>query len=270
MAQGLTEALGQRVIVENHGSNQIAVEVGSRASPDGYSIVHAGPPLWILPLFQKVSWDPVRDFSPVSLTYMAANVLVVQPSLPVKSVKELIALAKAKPGELNYGTSGSGSTNFLSAELFKYMAGIDATRINYKGGGSLITGLLRGEIQFSFSNANTSKPLISAGKVRALAITSANASDLMPDLPTVAASLPGFESINMSGIAAPAKTPVPIIERLSRELAQYVKTSDVKSKLAANGAEAVGSTPAQFSAIIKADMTRVGNLVKAANLKLEE
>lgn len=218
ISQELSAGLGQQVIVENRGgaSGVIAAETFVKARPDGYTLLLYSTGIWILPLMQKVPYDPVRDFSPITLATMAPNILVVHPSLPVKSVKELIALAKARPGELNYGSGGSGTSNHLAAELFNAMAGVKIVRIFYKSGGLALKDLAGGHVHLMFSVASYTAPHVKSGRVRALAVTSARPSALLPGLPTVAAAgLPGYESVGMTGLFALAKTPAAIITRLN-------------------------------------------------------
>ena len=227
IAPALSNILGQPVIIENRTS-VVSIEFVSKAVPDGYTILMGPNSIWIDPLLRKTSWDPVRDFSPISLISSSPNIFVVHPSLPVNSVKELIDLAKAKPGTINYGSSGSGTSTHLAGELLKYMAGIDIVRIPYKGGAANMVALLSNEVQLSFSTGGTVTPHLKSGKLRALAVASAQPSALIPGLPTVAASgLPGYESASISGMFAPAKTPGTVIRRLSQEIAQFLKTPGV-------------------------------------------
>ena len=269
IAQGITPVLGQQVIVENRGVG--AVELVARANPDGHNLVLYGTPLWLLGFMRsKVPWDPVRDFTPVTLATNAPNILVVHPAVPVKSVQDLVALAKAKPGELNYGSGSTGSTTHLAAELFKSMAGVDMVRIPYKGAGLALNGLLAGQFQVILPSANAVAPHIAAGKVRAIAVASLQPSVLAPGLPTISASgLPGYESSSILGVFAPARTPPEVVARLSREMQTVLHRSEVRDRLLAAGVEPVGSTPEQLAATVKSEMTRLGKLIRDVGIRDE-
>ena len=222
IAQGLTTRAGWQLIVDNR-PGIISFDIGSKAQPDGYTLNVASSSLWIGPLMQKVPYDAVKDFSPITMTDGTPTVLVVHSSVPVNSIKELIALAKAKPGVLNYSSSSTGSSSHLSAELFKSMAGINIVRIQYKGGGPATLALLANEVQMRFSIVSGALPHIASGKLRGLAVTSAEPSALAPGIPTVAASgLPGYESITIEGVFAPAKTPATIVKRLNEEVVRVL------------------------------------------------
>jgi tripartite-type tricarboxylate transporter receptor subunit TctC len=270
IAQGLTASLGQPVLVENRASGVIPGEIVSKAPPDGYTLLLYGSTFWIGPLLQIVPYDVVRDFSPISLVASAPNILVVNPALPVKSVHDLIAVAKAKPGELNYASSGSGSTNHLAAELFKAMAGVNLVRIPYKSGSAQMADLIGGQVQLTFSNAGTVLPHIKSGRLRALAITNPQPSVLVPGLPTIAASgVPGYEAVSMLAVFAPAKTPAPIIKRLNQEIVAFLNQPDVKQKFFDTGVDTIGSSPDQLGATIKSEMVRWGKVIKAAGIKAD-
>jgi tripartite-type tricarboxylate transporter receptor subunit TctC len=268
LAQGLSASLGQPVIVENRPNGIPTYEIGARASPDGYTLLVAAENLWIGQFLQKVPYDPVRDFLPITLAITAPNVLVVYPPLPVRSVAELITLAKSKPGELNYASTGSGGSSHRSVELIKAMARIDIVHIPYKGTGPALNDLIGGRVQLMIPVAAAAIPHVKAGRVRALAVTSAEPSALVPGLPTVAASgLPEYEAVLTLGIFAPAKTPAAIINRLNHEFVQILNRPDVKEKFLNAGAETVGSSPGKLAATIKADILKWGKLIKDAGIR---
>ena len=271
VAQGLTGSLGQQVIIENRGGSYIPQLIVSKAAPDGYTLHVNATGFWIGPLLQKAPYDPIRDFAPISVMTSSSNVLVVHPSLAAKSVKELIVLAKARPGELNYATGLSGSSSHLAGELFKHMAGVNFVRVPYKGNGPAVIGLIGGEAQLMFPSATAVTPHLKSGKLRALAVTSAEPSALAPGLPTVAAAgLPGYESVGRTVILAPAKTPAPIIQRLNQEVVRVLKQPDVKEKFFNTGVETVGSTPEQLTAMAKSEMARIGKMIKDVGIKADE
>jgi tripartite-type tricarboxylate transporter receptor subunit TctC len=269
IAQGLTASLGQQVIVDNRAI--MAGEIVARAVPDGHTLLSYGTPLWLAPLLRdNVPWDPIRDFAPISWTTSSPNILVIHPNVSAKSPQEIIALAKAKPGALNYASSSAGSAAHLAAELFKAMAGINIVRVAYKGTGSALNAVIGGEVQMMFAGTSAVAPHVKSGRLRALAITSAQRSTLVPDLPTVAASgLPGYESSLILGMQAPAKTPAAIINRLHQEIVRILNRPDVKEKLFNTGTEVVASTPAEFSAKIKSEMSVWGKVIKDAGIREE-
>jgi tripartite-type tricarboxylate transporter receptor subunit TctC len=262
IAQGLTAGWGQQAIVDGRGAF-LAMDFAARAAPDGYTLLVAGGSFWTGPLLRKLTYDPVRDFLPISLTNTAPSVLVVHPSLPVKSAKELIALAKARPGDLNYSSPSTGSAVHLAAELFKSMAGVNIVRIGYRGSGPATIALISGEVQLAFPAASGVMPHVRGGKLRALGLTSAEPSALLPDLPTIAGSgLPGYESVVITGIYAPAKTPSALISRLNQEIVRFLRTPEAKDKFFSVGAEAVGSSPEQLAAKMKSVIARMDKLIK--------
>ena len=261
VAQDLTARLGQQVIVENRGS--IGVEVVTRSPPDGHTILFYGSIAWLQPYLTQVSWDPIRDLSPITIAMTSPQVVVVHPSLPVKSIKELIALGKAQPGQLNYGAGGAGASPHLAAELFKYMAGVNIVRINYKGTGPAMVGLLAGEVHMMFPGLGSIVPHMNAGKVRALAVTTPKRTRLAPDLPPVGEFVKGYASESVIGFFAPAKTSAAIINRLNREINDVMKTTDQK-RLAASGVEAAATTPEEFAQFVKAEMARMLPVIKGA------
>jgi tripartite-type tricarboxylate transporter receptor subunit TctC len=270
ISPGLAGHLGQNVIVDNRGAI-VAIETVAKAAPDGYTLIYYGSQLWLLPLLRsKVSWDPLKDFSPVTLAVTGPNVLVVHPSVAAKSVKELIALAKASPGALNYSSGGIGSSAFMATELFKSMAGITAVHIPYNSAGPAVIALLGGQAQFMFPSAGAAAPHIKSGKLRALAVTTSQPSALAPGVPTMSASgLPGYESTQMSGVFAPAKTPAAIIRRLNQDIVSFLNTAETKERFLNSGVEVVGGGPEEFAAKIKSEVARMGKVIKDAGIREE-
>ena len=263
LAQGLSGPLGQPVIVDNRGA-KVAIESVLRAPPDGYTLLAGNPTLWVGPLFEPTSYDALRDFSPVTITASAPLLLVVHPAMPARSVKELIAIAKAKPGALNIAAATVGTSSHLAAELFKAMARIDMVYVPYKGGGPQVIGLISGETQIAFDTGASLLPHVKAGKLRALAVTSPKPSAQFPDLPTVAATVPGYEAGSSFNIFAPAKTPEPIITRLHQEIVRVLARPESKEKLMNVGLEPVGSTPEQLASAMRSEVARIGKLLKAS------
>ena len=268
VAQGLTNAFGHQVVVDNRGGGVIAGDVVAKSPPDGHTLLLYGNTLWLLPLMRKqMPYDPQRDFVPVTLAARAVNVLVVHPSLPVKSVKDLIALARARPGELNFSSAAPGTMNHLAAELFKSMTKINIVRVSYRGSASAMTAVLSGEVQMMFASAAPVRPHIQAKRVKALAVTTATRSPSYPDLPTVAeAGAPGFEAVSAHGVFVPAKTPESIIARLHQEIVRVLQRPESKERLASIGAEPVGSTPGQFATAIKDEVTRMDRVIREAGI----
>ena len=268
ISQGISGPLGQSVIVDNRTA-VLASEAVSKAAPDGYTLLVGGASIWIFPLLQKAPYD-VNDLSPISLISREVNILTVHPSLPVKSVKELIAMAKARPGQLNYAAGVIGGPQHLSAELFKALAGVDIVRVSYKGTAPALAAQMGGEVQLSFADVGAVMPHVKAGRLRALAVSSAEPSALAPQLPTVAASgVPGYELVGMTVIMAPARTPAPIITRLNQEVVRAVNQPDVKDRILKMGAEIVATSSERLASIIKSDVARMGKVIKDAGIKVE-
>ena len=267
VAQGLTLALGQQVVIENRPSGVVPAEIVAKAAPNGYTLLFYNNALWTAPLIQATPYDMLRDFTPVSAVARAVNVLVVNSALPAKSVADLVALAKTKPGGLNYGSSGTGASNHLAAEMFRTMAQIEIVRVNYKGAGPALTALIAGELQLMFPSAGAATPHVRAGRVKALAVTSAAPSALFPGLPAIAATLPGYESLAIYGLFAPAGTPPAIIVRLNTVIAQFLARADIQERFAAAGMDAAASTPGQLSASVQAEVARIGKVIRAAGIR---
>ena len=270
LAQGVSPLLGQTVIVENRGgaAGALAADIVVRASPDGYTVLYYTNALWLAPFMRdNVGYDPVKSFVPVILVARSPSVLAVHPSVPVTSVKELIALAKAKPGTLNYG---SGAAGMMAMEQMKAMAGINIVRITYKGAGPALNAVIAGEVQVLMGASGSIGPQIKAGRVRALAVTGPNRSPAFPDLPTVAeAAVPGYENAAVFGVLAPARTPAAIVNRLNRDMAQVLAQPAVTERLLAGGIEVAGGTPQDFAAAIKKEMTVMGKVIKDAGIRDE-
>jgi len=273
VGQKLTEALGQPVVIDNRpgAGTLIATEIVARAVPDGHTLLMATPPLAVAPaLFQKVPFDISRDFAAVTNIAATSNVLVVHPSVPAQTVKELVVLAKANPRKYTFGSSGIGGASHLAMELFRSMAGIELVHVPYKGGSLAVTDLLGGRLALMFANLTTVQAHIKSGKVRALAIGTARRSLVVPELPTVAeAGVPGYEANNWNGVVVPAGTPRTAIERLQREIKAIVSASDMRDKLLAAAFEPVADTPAEFARYLASERTKWAKVVIDAGVKPE-
>lgn len=270
LAQGISTGVGQPAIVDNRVGTT-AVEALIKSPPDGHTLLLYGPVVWLLPyLRDNVPWDPEKDLLPVSIATKTPNLVVVHPSIPVKSIKELIALAKARPGELNYGSGLTGSSNHLAAELFKSMTRVNIVRVAYSGPAAAFTAVIAGQLQMAFPDAGSATQHVKSGRIRALAVTSAEPSALAPGLPTVAASgVPGYELELLSMMFAPARTPPTVVLRLQQEIQRTVHRPEVKERLFNSGVESVGSTPEQAMTKIKSEMVRMGKVIKDAGIRSE-
>ena len=271
VGQKLAEAFGRPFVIDNRGGGGgiVAEEVTARSVPDGYTIVQVALAHVVNPaLTKKLPYDPVKDLVPVSLTVSVPNVLVINRGVPAQSVPELIALAKAKPGELTYA-AGLATSLHMAGELFKAMAGVDILHVSYKSGGLAVPDLEAGRINMSFAVITSAISMLKNGRVRALAVTSAQRTQVMPELPAMSEFVPGYELTGWQGILAPARTPRPIIDRLNAEIAKAMRSPDVRSRLLASGADPVGSTVEEFAAMREAEFAKIRTLVAKAGLKPE-
>ena len=264
IARTLSGPLGQQIVVDNRATILIA-DIVAKSPPDGYTLLVTGSAHWIGPLIEKVAYDAVRDFSPITLLDRAPSVLVVHPSMPIKSVKQLIALAKAKPGEMNFSVGGPGTSNHLGAILFNHMAGVNIVNIPYKGTAPALLAVMTGEVHAMFGSAGSVAPHMAAGRLRALAVGSAQPSQLAPGMPTVAqAGLPGFLSEALHALFAPAGTPPTVIALLNREVGNYLRSPEAQDIFLKAGIEPSPGTPEEFTAIMKSEVERIGAVLKAA------
>ena len=274
LAQKMSEGLGQQVVVENRGgaNGNIGMEAVARSAPDGYTVVFAlSAQLAINPgLYQKIPYDPLRDYAPVTLFGSGVYLLVVHPSLPVKSVKELIALAKARPGQLAYSSSGNGSGGHLAAELLNSMSGIRMLHVPYKGGGPALMDLIAGQVQVLFATQLASWPHVQSGRVRALGVSTAKRPSSLPDLPTLAeAGVPGYDSGVWYAVLAPAGTPRGIVARLNGEIVRALNLPDYRGFLVKNGIEPIGSPPEELTRYTKSELTKWAKVIKDAGVRVD-
>ena len=270
LAQKLSEELGQQVVVDNRGSASgvIGTDIVAKATPDGYTLLIIQPSLTINPsMVRKLPYDAVRDFAPISHVVDACQVLTVNAALPAKSVKDLIALAKAKPGQLTFGSPGFGTSPHMTAELFKQTAGVDMQQIIFKGSGAAFISVISGEISAAVSTALSAMPHVRSGRLRALGVTTAKRIQILPDVPTLAeAGLPGFVTTQWFGILAPAGTPRPIIDRLYQSLTRGAGSPEVVKHLAGQGVEVVNRKPEEFAALIKREIAQWAKVIKTAGI----
>jgi tripartite-type tricarboxylate transporter receptor subunit TctC len=270
VAQQLGNILGQQVFVDNRGGagGIVGTEAASRAAPDGYTLLIISIAHAVNPALHKLPYDPIKSFTPVSILATGPNVLVVNPSLPVKSVKELVALAKEKPGDLNYASAGIGSFQHLGGELFKLMAGVDIVHVPYKGGGPAMQDVLAGHVKIMFSSLIQTTPFIKAGKLRPLGIGGTKRSPVLPDVPTIAeAGVPNYAANNWWGIVVPAGTPAPIVEKLYKAVQAALKAPALQAEFAREGAASVEMTSAEFGDYIKTEIGKWGDVVKKGHIQ---
>jgi tripartite-type tricarboxylate transporter receptor subunit TctC len=273
LGQKLSEQLGQPVVPENRpgAAGNIGAEYAAKQPPDGYTIVQVSSAFTISPsLYQKLNYDPVRDFAPISLVAQFPNVLIVHPSVPARSLKELAALAKASPGKMTFGSGGLGTGQHLAGEMFNSLARVNMLHVPYKGSGLAMLGLMGGHIDILVIGVPPVLPQIQSGKVRALAVLSAARLPVLPNVPTAdEAGFPGYEVTNWHGILAPVGTPRDIVARLNAELGKAIKAPEVRERMAAAGLDPLTSTPEQFADFIKTEIARWAKVIKDANIKIE-
>jgi tripartite-type tricarboxylate transporter receptor subunit TctC len=273
LLQRMAERLGANFVIDNRAGagGTIGTEIVAKAAPDGYTILAASSSHTINPsVYKKIGYDPARDFAPVTLIASGPGLLVVHPSVPAKNVKELIALAKSRPGQLIYASAGNGTPPHLAAELFKSMAGVDLVHIPYKGNVPAFVDLLTGAVSLSFPTITSGLPQVRSGKLRALGVTSKQRSTVVPDVPTIAESgLPGYEATTWYGMLVPAKTRMEVIAKLHDQLVEVLKLPDIREKLLAQGLEPVGNRPDEFGAIISTELVKWSKVVAAAGVKAE-
>ena len=271
VGQKLNELWGQPVVVDNRpgGNTVIGTEAVARAAPDGYSLLVTPAPFTIVPsLTAKLPYDPARDFEPITLINTTPLVVVVHPGVPAKSIKELIALAKAKPGSLNFGSSGSGGSNHLAGELFNAMAGVKMVHIPYKGNAPALTDLVGGHVDVLFNGLTSAMPLIKSGKLRALAVTSISRAGSLPDMPTLdELGLKGFQAVAWNGLTAPARTPKDIISKINADVLKVVRSPELVERLKAEGSDPVGNSPEQYAAFLREEIAKWNKVIKLAGVK---
>ncbi len=270
ISPALAASLGQTIVVDNRNGT-LGVEIVVKSSPDGYTYILHGSVIWLTPYLRGLaSYDPIRDLAPVVLAARSPNLLVVNPTVAVHTVKDLIALARSRPGELNYASITTGSSNHLGAELFKSMAAVNIVRVSYKTTATATADLISGQVQVIFATLGSMSAHVKAGRLRALAVTSAEPSALIPGLPTVAASgLPGYEAVSIFGMFASAGTPAAIITRMNRDTTAALAQADLREKFFSAGLEPTGSSPQQLGAMVKAEMARMGKVIRDAGIRAD-
>jgi len=270
IGQKLTEKRGQSIVIDNRpgAATIVGSEIAAKASPDGYTLLMITTTFAINPsLYGKLPYDPVREFAPVTQINSVPNILVVNPSIPAHTVRELIALAKAKPGQLNYASAGSGTSPHLAAELFKTMAGIEMTHIPYKGIPPAVTDVIAGRVTMLMTTTISAAPHVKSGRLRALAITSPKRLAAMPEVPAIGETVPGYEADAFQGMVAPAGVPREIVRQLADDIAAIVRLPDIRERIIADGAEPIGSTPEAFSVFLKKEMLKWGKVVKESGAR---
>jgi tripartite-type tricarboxylate transporter receptor subunit TctC len=270
IAHAISGPLGQSVIVDSQRSTNMAPVVVAQARPDGYTLLSSSNAFWYMPLLQKMSYDPIKDFLPVAWGTRSPNVIVTHPSLPVKNIQELIALAHSRPGQINFAGGSSGSASHLAGELFKQRANVDMVFVAFKGGGQALNDTIGGHVQVLFANLGAVIPHIKDGKLRALAVTSAQPTALAPELPTaVSAGLPGYVSESINGVFAPAGTPNAIVQRLNQVITLALKQGEIRDRLFSSGMEVVAGSSSDLKTRVEEDMSRMGKLIKDVGIRLE-
>ena len=270
LAEHFSKTLGQQFFVENKpgAGNLIGIEAAARSAPDGYTLLMTASTLVLNSvLYKKVPYDPIKDFAPITIAATAPNILIVNANVPAKTTAELIALARQKPGALSYGTPGIGTSPHLCMELLKYMAGIDVTHVPYRGTAAAVTDVISGQIQLAFATALTAKPQVDAGRVRALAVSGPKRVDALPNVPPVTEAVPGYEAMQWYGLLAPAGVSPAIVEKLNTEALVALRSKEMKDRLAADGAEPLGSSPAEFGAFIRRELEKWNKVAEAAKIE---
>lgn len=271
IGQKLSESWGQQVIVDNRpgGGTVIGTELVARSAPDGYTLLMISTSHTSNPALRKLPYDPIRDIEPVILVASGPNVVLSHPSVPAKSMKELIALARSRPGQITYGSGGTGTSTHLSGALVGLMGGVNMIHVPYKGAGPATIDLLSGQISWMVGTILPSMPQIRSGRLRALAVTSAKRSSVLPDTPPVADTLPGFESVSWYGVALPGGTPKDIVAKLNHEIARHLGAPDLRERVAGEGAEVIGGSPQEFATFYRAEISKWAKVIKAAGIRLE-
>ena len=272
VGQKLAEILGQTLVIENRagGNTVIGTDAVAKSPPDGYTILQTGLPHVIIPLLFPTPFDAIKDFAAVATVVSTEYVLVLHPSLPANNLQEFIALARTKPGQLNYASSGSGGVQHLAGELFSMLAGVKLQHIPYKGGAQVVTDLMGGQVQLAFTNPANVISYLKSGRLKAIAIGGANRLPALPQVPTfMEAGLPAYDAKSWQGILAPAGTPRAIIDRLSTEIGKILAMPDIREKIISQGVDPFISTPEQFTTLMRADMAKYGKIIKLANIKME-
>jgi tripartite-type tricarboxylate transporter receptor subunit TctC len=272
VATQLGERLGKQIIVDNRGGagGTIGTEAASRAAPDGYTLLVISIAHAVSPALYQLNYDPIKSFTPVAILASGPNVLAVNPEFPVHSVKELVALAKAKPGDIHYASAGVGSFQHLSGELFRMMADINVVHVPFKGGGPSMIDVMGGHTKYLLSSLIQTTPHIKSGRLRALATSGAKRNPAMPDLPTIAeAGVPGYEAANWWGIVVPAGTPAPIVEKLHKEIAAVLNSDEIRKRFASQGADVIQMSSAEFGSYIASELAKWGKVVKEAGIKAQ-